>query len=124
MTLNPTIKAKWLADLRSGNYPQAREYLRKGNGDAAYCCLGVLCLSVGASFVDGFTFNDDEGYRRHFDNVPILNDENLGYNDDPELSTAFRKRIGLSDEDHSLLIKMNDGGKTFAEIADYIEKHL
>jgi hypothetical protein len=34
------IKAKWLADLRSGKFPQTDGVLRNDEG---YCCLGVLC---------------------------------------------------------------------------------
>ena len=34
------IKAKWVADLRSGKFPQTDSVLRNDEG---YCCLGVLC---------------------------------------------------------------------------------
>ena len=37
--MNPEIKAKWLAALRSGEYEQTRETLRNSKG---FCCLGVL----------------------------------------------------------------------------------
>ena len=40
MKMNPKIKEKWLKALRSGEYKQGRESLRK---DDKYCCLGVLC---------------------------------------------------------------------------------
>lgn len=35
-----SIAKKWIAALRSGNYKQAKETLRRGN---SFCCLGVLC---------------------------------------------------------------------------------
>jgi hypothetical protein len=38
--MNPDIKAKWIAALRSGEYKQATGRLRRGD---AFCCLGVLC---------------------------------------------------------------------------------
>jgi hypothetical protein len=38
--MNPELKQKWLAALRSGEYKQARGYLKTEFG---YCCLGVLC---------------------------------------------------------------------------------
>lgn len=43
--MNPEVKTKWLAALRSGNYKQGRMALKRGVGDgtADYCCLGVLC---------------------------------------------------------------------------------
>lgn len=38
--MNPAVKKKWVAALRSGEYEQGRELLREGN---RFCCLGVLC---------------------------------------------------------------------------------
>jgi len=37
--MNPDVKQKWIAALRSGDYKQTREQLRREN---SYCCLGVL----------------------------------------------------------------------------------
>ncbi len=37
--MNPEVKSKWLAALRSGEYKQAKGLLRDHQG---YCCLGVL----------------------------------------------------------------------------------
>lgn len=43
--LDPAIKAKWVAALRSGTYVQGKTRLRFND---EYCCLGVLCeLAVG-----------------------------------------------------------------------------
>lgn len=39
--MNPEIKAKWVAALRSGKYKQGRGRLKNTNNE--YCCLGVLC---------------------------------------------------------------------------------
>lgn len=36
--LDPVVKAKWVAALRSGKYEQGKGYLKDGN---SYCCLGV-----------------------------------------------------------------------------------
>lgn len=44
--MNPTIKAKWTAALRSGEFRQGRQVLRnapQADGIRDYCCLGVLC---------------------------------------------------------------------------------
>jgi hypothetical protein len=38
--MKPSIKKKWVAALRSGEYKQTTIALRKG---ASFCCLGVLC---------------------------------------------------------------------------------
>jgi hypothetical protein len=40
MKMNRELKSRWVAALRSGDYKQARERLRR-NG--SHCCLGVLC---------------------------------------------------------------------------------
>lgn len=43
--MNPEVKARWLAALRSGDYVQGSEALHDvdASGRATYCCLGVLC---------------------------------------------------------------------------------
>lgn len=44
--MNPVVKEKWLAALRSGEYKQGRYRLAKrrlGAEEWEYCCLGVLC---------------------------------------------------------------------------------
>lgn len=37
--MKPSIKKKWVAALRSGEYKQCRGRLKRGD---SYCCLGVL----------------------------------------------------------------------------------
>lgn len=44
--LNPEVKAKWVAALRSGKYVQGTGRLCR---DGKYCCLGVLCDVMGAT---------------------------------------------------------------------------
>lgn len=39
--MNPEIKKRWVAALRSGEYEQGSEVLR--TLDNKFCCLGVLC---------------------------------------------------------------------------------
>ena len=44
--MNPEVKEKWLAALRSGEYLQGIGSLRRYNsvtGESRYCCFGVLC---------------------------------------------------------------------------------
>lgn len=107
--LDPEVKEKWLAALRSGEYEQ-------GDGQLCYngkfCCLGVL--------------NDvlDLGYP-----------EGYGYLTDAPRATRdrFKGKYGidlgvgaliLPEDIQSELAHMNDHGRTFAEIADYIEEYL
>src|SRR5687767_3496429 len=51
--MDPEVKARWVAALRSGEYQQARMRLR--NGDAM-CCLGVLCNLYDPSQWDDFAY--------------------------------------------------------------------
>jgi hypothetical protein len=114
--LKPEVKAKWLEALRSGNYRQGRGLLRNLEND--YCCLGVLCdvdteteqcwyLGFGAY---KFGVNESTVELEYFQRlcVPDKQTSLLHYHD-------IRQR----------LIRMNDKeGKSFTEIADYIEENL
>ena len=113
--LRADIKAAWVEALRSGDYAQGNMLRSERNpGKPEFCCLGVL-LDLGD---DGKWCNQDEGiyYTRKggmfesFHGGRLLG-EMLAY-------------IGLTQEQESYLINMNDGGKPFAEIATYIEENL
>ena len=96
--MDAQLKAKWVEALRGGKYKQGSGWLEK---DGAFCCLGVLCA-----------IQDDE-WKFYWTNDSMYT-ERL-----PDELNA-----GLADEDRHELAQMNDGGKTFAEIADYIEANL
>lgn len=91
--MDKELKAKWVAALRSGEYEQGVGSLYNKTRDA-YCCLGVL---------------------HRVADVPDDQWVDCSYG----LSTKLlaMERRGLDYE----LAKMNDNGKTFSEIADYIE---
>lgn len=115
---DPDLKAKWLAALRSGEFPQANGYLKAvvdpsyspttPNGKVGYCCLGVLCMVQGVDMA-----------------TQLLR---LNVSDLPATFAG-----GLSVDEMHLLAAMNDGSgfkdkfyeKTnFSGIADHIEAHL
>lgn len=112
--MNTKLKAKWVSELRSGNYTQARGALfRETEG---YCCLGILCKAVGAEF------EKVEGSAQWW---PVLDGKRLDpHNGDEYIGREFREKIGLEQVPQYDLAKMNDSGKSFAEIADYIEANL
>ena len=109
-TLDATIKAQWLAALRSGQYKQTTGVLRAKEDDhnPRYCCLGVLCdvLSSDAWASDERYGGDSElfGWRQLRSN---------------QISVP-----GLTIQEANRLVKLNDEGKSFAEIADYIEEKM
>jgi hypothetical protein len=107
--MNPEVKKLWLEALRSGNYEQTRFFLRDKRG---YCCLGVLCdlhpdvdWSRSTPGVAFYPFDEDEM------DLGIL----------PDKASSWS---GLTDEQRNILMNMNDDGKSFEEIADYIENNI
>lgn len=97
--MDAELKAKWVKALRSGAYPQTKTYLQSDRG---YCCLGVLCVVQGKE--------PKEIIPKQMDRMTA------------ELPVGLSG--GLEDLECSMLAEMNDGGKTFSEIADYIEAKL
>lgn len=99
----------WLTALRSGQYEQGQSCLLEDN---RYCCLGVGCDIAGVQKqVDGFVFTDpDNGKLEHLNEMP------------PGFWFLDRFGVTLFSQEH--LARMNDDGKTFAEIADAIELSL
>ena len=96
----------WIEALRSGEYKQTKGALEYNGG---YCCLGVYAK------LNNIPYN--VGYRDP--DTGLVTEENS-----VEDSDAYRAiysmidNYGLCEEG----IEMNDSGKSFAEIADMIEK--
>lgn len=72
--MDPVIKKKWTAALRSGKYRQGTGALfaRDGNRHIARCCLGVLCNVIGLK-----AFNDvsDNYYELLGEREPVWEQE-------------------------------------------------
>lgn len=105
--MDQTLKAEFVSALRSGKYEQGQRALRREN---TFCCLGVLCDLMGAEWEDG-------------DGIDLgaeVNGEHQNY----YLGPIVLKTAGLADWQQEHLYHMNDDGKSFAEIADYIEQNL
>ncbi len=103
-----TNQEKWLAALESGEYKQTKGHLCK---DGAYCCLGVACDVLGAT-------RTEQG-----PNICDLFDGSCGF-----LPETIRTKLGMIDTvgvidvdgEEVSLISMNDNGKSFTEIAQFI----
>ena len=112
--MDATLKARWIAALRSGEYRQGRRLLRASDG--SYCCLGVLC--------------EVAGLRR--DGEMFVFPGALGTSADPSRHKAMifgSLRAAVTDftepaDRAKELIEMNDCGHTFAEIANWIDDHI
>ncbi|MFO0203313.1 MAG: hypothetical protein ACK528_09315 [Alphaproteobacteria bacterium] len=111
--MNEYVKNKWVKALRSGKYKQGRKNL---NYNGAYCCLGVLC--------EVYLENCDEPKiekrtKIDWDNLVFYGRWSAGLPDE------VHEWSGLSNLSPAHLIHLNDTAKkSFAEIADYIEKEL
>ena len=93
----------WVAALRSGEYKQGRKSLKKLDG--TYCCLGVKCdLDDKTKWIFDEDFHEYRWKGRSC-YLPLDEERDLQSNN-----------ISMC-----VLAIMNDDGKSFAEIADYIE---
>lgn len=106
---------RWLAALRSGEYEQGESYLQNNSGK--YCCLGVACRMdhPEEDLLHKF-FIDSSGVEYNKKNYISRNLERSM----PELLRGGND----SNEFVRLVADMNDTGKSFAYIADWIETHV
>lgn len=128
--MNDRVK-KLVDALRSGEYEQAQSQLRRmyANHDA-YCCLGVACDIFAKETGEGkwgdFGAHDEDGelFIAQKDSYPFTSESSM-----PEPVRkwfGFRTNSGGIDGYETFgqtLINLNDGGKSFAEIADFIEEN-
>jgi hypothetical protein len=121
------IAEKWVAALRSGEYEQTAGFLQTREG---YCCLGVLCdlhlreTGRGEWRPPGSgdsphtrCYRDDLGVDGEYTPPPGVR-EWADMVDDPKV--FFRHRLGTEMRDE--IANLNDGGYTFAQLADLIEE--
>jgi len=124
--MNQEIKAKWVAALKSGKYPQGAFKL---NSRGSYCCLGVLCeIAKEAGIVDS---------RLNITNVTeYFSTTDVYQGDDTILPRVVADWAGLEtcspdvDVTASItaarrpLTTVNDRGVPFTEIAEMIDRSL
>ncbi len=106
----------WLKRLESGKVKQTQSSLvgrlYGDNKTLGYCCLGVLGQCTKFDGGDGF---DSSGWEDFVE----------GDFTDTELPTTVRKFMGITLEEQSSLIVMNDSqGASFKEIAAYIRSDI
>ena len=105
MAMDPELKAKWVAALRSGEYKQGQGLL---NNNERMCCLGVLCevmqqpKKVSAGGVAQYLF-------------PLV------YGSVTFIPEVVCNEIGLGYKNANDLAVYNDTGKSFDFIASNIE---
>lgn len=114
--MNPAIKRKWLAALRSGEYMQGRRKLRHAG---RFCCLGVLCNLHAQAHPE--IAAKEVLASMYLGESDLLPDEVRAW-------AGLDDRYGNLDVGNDSLIDLNDGSgcrqHSFSEIADVIEAHL
>lgn len=102
--MNKRLKARWIKALRSGKYKQTTGTMKDAAG---YCCLGVLRELIAP------------GSRAEDCNASALGPRHCKIAGLPRYSTDVR-----SESPQNKVAKMNDDGRSFTEIADYIEANF
>lgn len=123
MPMDPDLKRRWVEALRSGEYEQTTAALVRLPLEGAnshpekdsFCCLGVLCEVAGLERSDsGRSFRLPEEAR--MGGMSELIDSTLG---------AWRQIVGIDETHQNDLMELNDvGRRSFAQIADYVERNL
>jgi hypothetical protein len=117
--MNPDIKARWVAALRSGDYKQGTGVLHKAD---AYCCLGVLCdlhiKEFGGAW-ERMEYAEEHAYMDHSALLPPAVCDWAGISGEDD-----ETRRNPCAQSYKPLSSQNDSGSTFPKIADLIEKHL
>lgn len=127
--MNPEIKDRWVAALRSGKYKQGRKALSKisDTGETTYCCLGVLCeLAVEDGLISRAPYTSPwsnlefnlYGEDNHKSFLPIVVMEWSGVNS----TMGYFSDVGAPTAEYSSLVEANDDGATFEDIANIIER--
>lgn len=115
--MNVKIKEKWLAALRSGEYKQGQDALRSGD---KYCCLGVLS--------DLYQEDHEDCVWKRTENGQTLSLTGANSQDLPvQVATwaGIRRPVMVSSQGRDIRVaELNDGGHSFAELADLIEESL
>lgn len=132
--MKDSLRKQWVAALRSGKYKQGEGKLRKlavdpetcePTGEQQFCCLGVLCDLVEPNQWKKADSSDEE-----WANGRGLDEDGDECTNMPR--KALQKKLGLDrpvtrsgPTDETIagkLAEMNDDGKSFAEIANWIER--
>lgn len=106
--MNTNVKEKWVKALRSGEYKQGTKRLR--NKFNEYYCLGVLCDLHRKENDNDWEVHENSCYR--YIHSTALLPQQVG-------NWAW-----LEYRHEGPLVALNDGGKSFEEIANYIEENL
>ena len=119
--MDAKIKAEWLACLRDGTYVQTKEF-RLQDVDGHFDPIGVLCdRAVAAGVLPKPRFFDRGVEGRVFFGYTY---ESGNHTTATRLPKAVEEWAGIEYWTANHIQSMSDKGKTFAQIADWIEENL
>lgn len=131
-TMNPEIRDRWTAALRSGDYQQGKNKMRRRiNGEYFFCCLGVLCdqysqdpktdQKIGWEHTEGYLNTGTYSMLGWTGILPAQVREWAGFPTD----LVEKAQIGVTYKNkRTTLGALNDRGVSFNEIADIIEENF
>jgi hypothetical protein len=130
--VNEQVKDIWVKALRSSDYTQGRLFLHLAETKhtvESFCCLGVLCdLSLKNSSLPIIrSLNEDDGiirYDRSSEGLPlsVMAWAELKFSN-PDVTVVDHSIEWHKESKTTSLAELNDGGASFSEIADIIEKN-
>lgn len=137
--MKKTVMTRWVSELRSDRYKQGTGFLKQKdeNGTLQHCCLGVLCELYNSEMKKNkkkqlnevkedhpnlYDFGDSAAYQFNGESDTLPNAVVVWSGLDNE-EGAFERydNFGLP-LPYKSLVDMNDGGESFENIADVIEK--
>lgn len=111
--MNKRVKQKWLKALRSGEYRQGTKQLESRG---AFCCLGVL--------EDLYRTAEQVRWTRHASSKGFHSKDCAKWSGLETARDIDYAALSPRKSTVKKLVNMNDDGKTFPEIANWIEENL
>ena len=130
--MKKTVMKKWVKALRSGKFKQTKNRLKRTNaqGKVNHCCLGVLCELYNDEMIKNKkeklqettqSSYDEKQVTHSFDGIDdVLPKKVMNW------SGLYNCEGGINDPTKCYelsLSEMNDAGKRFITIANFIEKN-
>lgn len=111
-----------IVHLRSGKFDQCIRKLHRKDTNQ-FCCLGVMAHAVNGASKDSIATPYGCAEKANQEDSPINISYRLVRN---QFYAAFGsgKTFGSGDDIYNRCISMNDGGHSFNNIADFLEKEL
>jgi hypothetical protein len=132
LTMNQTLKEKWIQTLESNTYQQGQGFLcyRKSNipqsklkdiqEDTLYCCLGVLCEIVKNDLQLTKTPAADPLHSNYIYTINANKQSSKEF--DQFLPASMEQLLGISSSCQTHFADLNDEGLSFKEIAKVIKE--